>query len=123
MSATVPITWANGVTVDYILLNTELRDALNDFRDGTGMIKVARIPAAIAAGSLIATGTATLVAGTVTIANTSITANSVIRVANKTIGGTPGALFISAKTAGTSFKITSSNVADTSLVQYDIVTY
>jgi hypothetical protein len=69
------------------------------------------------------TGTATLAAGTVTVADTRITANSVIRLSQKTAGGTPGALFVSAKVAGTSFTITSTNAADTSVVQYDVVTY
>jgi polygalacturonase len=69
------------------------------------------------------TGTATLAAGTITVADTSITANSVIRVANKTIGGTPGSLYVSAKTAGTSFTISSTSGSDTSVVQYDILSY
>jgi hypothetical protein len=69
------------------------------------------------------TGTATLAAGTVTVADASITANSVIRLAQKTAGGTPGALFISAKVATTSFTITSTNASDTSIVQYDVIAY
>jgi len=69
------------------------------------------------------TATATLVAGTVTVADASITANSVIRLSSKTLGGTPGALFVSAKTAATNFTITSSNAADTSVVQYEIIAY
>lgn len=76
----------------------------------------------VATGS-VKTGTAVLVAGTVTVADALITANSVIRVASKTAGGTPGALFVSAKVAATSFTITSTNAADTSTVQYDIVSY
>jgi len=71
----------------------------------------------------VKTATATLAAGTVTVADAAITANSVIRVAQKTSGGTPGALFISAKVTATSFTITSTNAADTSVVQYDVVTY
>jgi len=77
-----------------------------------------------AMASLVAkTGTAVLVAGTVTIADAAITANSIIRLSSKTLGGTPGALFVSAKTAATNFVITSTNAADTSTVQYDIVAY
>lgn len=71
----------------------------------------------------VKTGTATLVAGTVTVADTSITNNSVIRLAYKTIGGTPGAAYVSARTAGTSFAITSTSGADTSVVQYYIDAY
>lgn len=66
-------------------------------------------------------GTATLVAGTVTIANTSVTSNSHILVYHMTQAGTPGWLRVSAKTAGTSFVITSSSNTDTSLVGYQIV--
>lgn len=72
---------------------------------------------------IVATGTATLVGGTVTVTDAAITANSVIRVTNRTIGGTPGALYISAKTASTSFAITSTSATDTSVVQYDVVSY
>jgi hypothetical protein len=67
--------------------------------------------------------TATLVAGTVTVADAAITANSIIRLSSKTLGGTPGALFVSAKTAATNFTITSTNAADTSVVQYEIIAY
>lgn len=69
------------------------------------------------------TATATLVAGNVTVANAAITANSIIRLSSQTVAGTPGALFISAKTAGTNFVITSTNAADTSVVQYEIIAY
>lgn len=65
-------------------------------------------------------GTATLVAGTVTVANTSVTASSRILVTSQADGGTPGFLRITALVAGTSFTITSSNVADTSTVAYEI---
>ena len=71
----------------------------------------------------VATGTATLVGGTIAVADTNITANSVIRVANKTIGGTAGAPFISARSVGVSFTITSTSGTDTSVIQYDVVSY
>jgi hypothetical protein len=71
----------------------------------------------------IKTGTATLVAGTVTVANTSITTSSIIRVTNKTTGGTIGIPFVSAKAAATSFTITSSSNTDTSVVYYEILAY
>jgi hypothetical protein len=71
----------------------------------------------------VKTGTATLVGGTVTVADTAITANSVIRLAYRTIGGTPGAVYVSARTASTSFAITSTSGTDTSVIQYDIITY
>jgi len=66
-------------------------------------------------------GTAVLAAGTVTVANTSVTANSQIFLTSQVNGGTPGFLRIGAKTAGTSFVITSSSGTDTSTVAWIIV--
>jgi hypothetical protein len=65
-------------------------------------------------------GTAVLVAGVVTVANTSITANSRIFLTSQADGGTPGFLRVTAKVAGTSFTVTSSNAADTSTFAYEI---
>lgn len=66
-------------------------------------------------------GTAVLAAGTVTVTNTSVTANSRIFLTSNVDGGTPGWLRISAKTAATSFTITSSSALDTSTVAWMIV--
>ena len=66
-------------------------------------------------------GTAVLVAGTVTVANTSVTANSIIMLTSQVNGGTPGFLRVTAKTAGTSFVITSSSGTDTSTVAWHII--
>ncbi len=74
----------------------------------------------VAEGANAKQGTATLVAGTATVANTSVTANSRIFLTAQAIAGTQGALGISARIAGTSFTITSSNAADTSVVAYEI---
>lgn len=71
-------------------------------------------------GSNCKQGTAALVAGTVTVANTSVTANSRILLTTQTPGGTAGFLVVSARVAGTSFTILSSNAADTSTVAYEI---
>lgn len=71
----------------------------------------------------IKTGTAVLVAGTIVIADVKITANSIIRLSRKTVGGTPGALFNSAKTASTSFAVTSTSATDTSTIYYEILAY
>ena len=64
-------------------------------------------------------GTATLVAGTVTVSNTSVTANSRIFLTAQDNSST-GSLRVSARTAGTSFAITSSNAGDTGVVAYQI---
>lgn len=66
-------------------------------------------------------GTATLAAGTVTVATTKVTANSRIFLTAQTSGAAPGALRVSARTAGTSFTITSSSGTDTSQVAWFIV--
>lgn len=72
-------------------------------------------------GSNAKMGTATLVGGTVTVGNTSVTANSRIFLTCQTPGGTPGFLYVSARSAGTSFTITSGSGSDTSTVAYLIV--
>lgn len=70
-----------------------------------------------------ATGTATLVAGTKVVTDAAITATSVIRLSSKSTTGTPGAVYVSARTPGTSFTITSTSGTDTSTIQYEIVSY
>ena len=74
----------------------------------------------VAEGANAKQGTAVLVAGTVTVANTSVTANSRIMLTTQVPGGTAGFLVVSARVAGTSFTILSSNAADTSTVAYEI---
>lgn len=66
-------------------------------------------------------GTSVLVSGTVTVSNTSVTANSRIFLTSNVDGGTVGFLRVSAKTAGTSFVITSSSALDTSTVAWVII--
>lgn len=71
-------------------------------------------------GSNAKQGTAVLVAGSVVVSNTSVTASSRILLTSNTDGGTPGWLRVSARTAATSFTITSSSGTDTSTVAYQI---
>lgn len=66
-------------------------------------------------------GVATLTAGTVTVANTSVTATSRIFLTAQSDGGTVGFQRVSARAAGTSFTITSSSGADTSVVAWMII--
>lgn len=63
---------------------------------------------------------AAMTAGAVTVANTSVTANSRIFVTRAPGGTNPGAVYVSAQTAGTSFVITSTNAADTGTAYYVI---
>lgn len=70
--------------------------------------------------AVIRSGRAVLAAGTVVVADTQITANSNIQLTSQVDGGTPGFLRVSARSAGVSFTILSSNAADTSTVAYTI---
>ncbi len=65
--------------------------------------------------------TVTLVGGTKVVPSTAVTASSNIFLASQVSGGTPGFLRVSARTPGTSFTITSSNGADTSIVAWVIL--
>jgi hypothetical protein len=71
----------------------------------------------------VKTGTATLAAGTVSVVDANITANSIIRVTPKTIGGVLGIPFISGKAAGAGFTIASSSGSDASVIYYEILAY
>lgn len=73
---------------------------------------------AVAEGTNARMGVATLAAGTVTVANTSVTATTRIFLTSQADGGTPGWLRVSARTAATSFTITSSSATDTSTVAW-----
>ncbi|MER2511505.1 MAG: hypothetical protein ABTQ25_03630 [Nitrosomonas ureae] len=66
-------------------------------------------------------GVVTLVGGSAVVANETVTANSRIFLTAQVGGGTPGFLRVSARTAGTSFTITSSSGTDTSDVAFLIV--
>ncbi|MEU5382682.1 hypothetical protein [Kitasatospora cineracea] len=66
-------------------------------------------------------GTVVLTAGTMVVPNTSVTATSRIFLTAQAPGGTPGALYVSARAAGTSFTIKSTSASDTSTVAYLIV--
>lgn len=76
---------------------------------------------AVKEGTNARSGVSTLVGGTVTVANTSVTATSRIQLTSNADGGTPGWLRVSARTAGTSFTITSSSGTDTSTVAWFMV--
>jgi hypothetical protein len=66
-------------------------------------------------------GQAVLVGGTVVVSNTSVTANTRIFLSHANTGGTLGHLYISARTAATSFTITSSSNLDTSTVNWLLI--
>lgn len=94
-----------------------------DVNSSTGNVLISTIGKGlqIKTGTNAKIGTSVLVAGTVTVANTSVTANSRIFLTSQVDGGTVGFLRITAKTAATSFVITSSSLLDTSTVAWMIV--
>lgn len=71
-------------------------------------------------GSNAKQGTATLVSGSVVVSNTSVTVNSRIQLTPQNSSGTASFVYVSARTAGTSFTITSGSSLDTRLIAYDI---
>jgi len=73
----------------------------------------------VAEGTNAKQGIATLTAGSVVVSNTSVTASSRIQLTAQD-NSTTGALRVSARTAGTSFTITSSNAGDSGVVAYEI---
>ena len=77
----------------------------------------------IAVGTNASAGTALLAAGTITVSTTAVTANSLIMVTTQSAGtlANLGEHYISAKTAGTSFVISSSNILDNSTVAWVII--
>jgi len=67
-------------------------------------------------------GQATLSAGSVVVSNTSVTSNSnIFTTIQDPNGGTPGALYLTAITAGTGFTINSTSLLDTSIVSWNII--
>lgn len=79
----------------------------------TGMVfeKISRI---------ITEGDIALSLGTATVSLPSLTSDQKIRLSCKTPGGIVGAPFLSAKTAGTGFTITSTSLLDASVIHYEI---
>lgn len=102
----------------------EVETAGGDSRKATGQ-EVRKWPVGvgpeITEGSNAAMGTATLVAGTVTVSNTLVTANSRVFLTGQNAGTAQGSLYISARSAGVSFTITSTNASDDRSVAYMIV--
>lgn len=72
-------------------------------------------------GTNASMGVSTLVGGAVVVGNTLVTASSRIFMTGQNSSGTAGELTISARTAGTSFTITSLNILDTRSIAWMIV--
>lgn len=74
----------------------------------------------VAEGANARQGIATLVAGSKVVSTTAVTANSRIFLTPQNSGGTSSSVRVSARTAGTSFTITSLLGTDTSIVAWEI---
>jgi hypothetical protein len=99
-----------------IYADTIAADAVNCLNDLT--ISAVGAGVVIKEGVNARMGVTVLVAGTKEVANTSVTANTRIFLTSNVDGGTPGWLRVSARTAGVSFTITSSDGSDTSTVAW-----
>lgn len=89
--------------------------------DSTWVIGTIGKKQAIVEGSNAAMGlSAAMTAGSIVISNTLVTANSRIFLTINVPGGTPGAVYVSARNAGTDFTITSTSGTDTSYVAWEI---
>ncbi|MDD2762792.1 MAG: glycosyl hydrolase family 28-related protein [Opitutaceae bacterium] len=73
----------------------------------------------VPAPTAIRTGTAVLIAGMARVSDHATTARTHIRLSCLTPAGTPGAVYISAKTTGSGFLIKSTSSSDTSTVFYE----
>jgi hypothetical protein len=78
---------------------------------------------AVKEGANARSGVATLVTGAAVVANTSVTATTRIQLTVQSLGTVtaPKALGVTARTAGTSFTITSADATDTSVVAWFLV--
>lgn len=68
-------------------------------------------------------GVATLVGGTKVVSNTSVTANTRILLTVQSLGtvAAPKAIAVTARSAGTSFTITSADATDTSVIAWELI--
>lgn len=115
--------------VPFATTNGRLTDSANlAYTSGTGLFVSDNIKLQAAGngfyvkeGTNATMGVATLVAGTVTVNTTKVTATSRIFLTHQNNSGTLGFVTVSARTAATSFTITSSNVLDTSDIAWIIM--
>jgi parallel beta-helix repeat protein len=113
-------TFATAVGLIAVKPNT-LNGIVNIISPGDGSVVLAGRTVVPATGTGARMGTAVLVGGTVTVNTTAVGAASVVMLTTQTPGGTVGTPYVSARTAGTSFTITSSSASDTSTVGWRIL--
>ncbi|MDT0608864.1 right-handed parallel beta-helix repeat-containing protein [Streptomyces lancefieldiae] len=105
----------------YLYVDSSIETSSNMLASGDLVALTAGRGLNIAEGTNARMGTATLAAGTRVVTTTAVTDGSRIFLTCQTPAGTPGWLRVSARTAGTSFTITSSSTTDTSTVAWLIV--
>ncbi|MFD6324183.1 glycosyl hydrolase family 28-related protein [Streptomyces sp. NPDC058442] len=98
-----------------------LTGTVNRIDPGDGSTVLAGKTIVPSGGGAARMGTAVLAAGTRVVNTTAVTASSVVQLTTQIPGGTVGAPYISARTAGTSFTITSTSGSDTSTVGWRIL--
>lgn len=98
-----------------------LGGTVNLLGQGDGAVTLAGRTVVPTGGTGARMGTAVLVGGTVTVTTTAIAAGSVVLLTTQVPGGTVGAPYVSARTAGTSFVITSTSGTDTSTVGWRVL--
>jgi hypothetical protein len=114
--------WLSGSTIGFAIGSTNVGGI-----DASGNLSVVGNLSSTVAGKGLqlkagrTLNTAVLVAGTVTVSDSSLAAGDQIFLGNAAVGGTLGALYVSARTNGTGFTISSMNALDTSTVAYMIV--
>jgi hypothetical protein len=98
-----------------------LNGTVNLLGQGDGSVTLAGRTVVPATGTGARMGTVVLVGGTATVNTTAIGAGSVVMLTTQAPGGTVGTPYVSARTAGTSFAVTSTSASDTSTVGWRIL--
>jgi hypothetical protein len=75
----------------------------------------------ILTGTNASVGTVVLTGGTAQVLTNAVTTNSIIQLTTQVLGGAIGIQYVSARSNGVSFTITSTSVSDTSTVSWWII--
>lgn len=123
-NTTNPTTPAGGITFGSSADTNLYRSAANTLAtDSNFTLTTAGRGILIKEGTNATSGVATLVAGTIVVSTTKVTANSRIQLTVQSLGtvAIPQAIGVTARTAGTSFTISSAGVTDTSVIAWTII--
>jgi hypothetical protein len=92
---------------------------LGSYRDGHTDVDISGVNYKLRAAPALRVGTATLIAGTAVVSDKTTATDTIVTLSYKTPGGTPGAVFVSAKTVGMGFVVKSTSATDASLIYYE----